>query len=212
VPDNAGETNAPETSAAGWQSCIAAAQQGDREALGEVFQRVRAYLRSRAQQQLDGLLQVKVSPSDVVQETLLEAHRNFATFRGQSRAELVLWLHGILNHRVHTAYRKFRGTDKRNISRETSLYEVCESNQEPILGIDASPSSFAVANEEYRRLEAAIRQLSPRQEQVIRLRNELKLSFDEVAIALSCSADAAQKLWSRAVKQLARRLRSDASD
>ena len=57
-----------------------------------------------------------------------------------------------------------------------------------------------------------LQQLSPRYEQVIRLRNELKLSFAEVAIAMSCSADAAQKLWTRAVKQLSRTLNSDAPD
>ena len=67
-------------------------------------------------------------------------------------------------------------------------------------------------NEEFQRLEEAIQQLPPRYEQVIRLRNELKLSFAEVAVAMSCSPDAAQKLWTRAVKQLSRTLNSDAPD
>ncbi len=160
-----------------------------------------------AHEQLDGRLQVKVSPSDIVQETLLEAHRGFATFRGQSRAELVLWVQGILNHRVQTAYRKYRGTGKRDIARETGLHELSESKQPHELAmINSSPSSHAAANEEQTRLEAALRTLSPRHEQVIRLRNELKLPFSEVAVALSCTEDAAQKLWTRAVKQLSRKL------
>jgi RNA polymerase sigma factor (sigma-70 family) len=69
-----------------------------------------------------------------------------------------------------------------------------------------------MANEEQMRLEAALRQLSPRHEQVIRLRNEPKLSFAEVGIALSCSEDAAQKLWTRAIKQLTQKLDSDERD
>jgi RNA polymerase sigma-70 factor (ECF subfamily) len=185
---------------------------GDREALGQVFERLRAYLQVRAREQLDGRLQVKVSPSDVVQETLLEAHRGFDTFRGATRAELVLWIQGILNHRVQTAYRKYRGASKRNIARETGLHLLDESRRESALAItNSSPSGHAVVNEELRRLEEALTELSPRHEQVIRLRNELKLSFAEVAIALDCSADAAQKLWARAIDQLSRKLNPNAS-
>jgi RNA polymerase sigma-70 factor (ECF subfamily) len=213
VPDKASDISSLETSAAHWEERIAAAQQGSREALGEIFQRLRAYLRARAHEQLDGQLQVKVSPSDIVQETLLEAHRSFATFGGCTRAAFVLWVQGILNHRVQTAYRRYRGTSKRNIARETGLHQLDESNQELKLVIaSSSPSGHAVVNEESKRLEEALKNLSPRYEQVIRLHNELKLSFAEVAIAMSCSADAAQKLWSRAIKQLAQKLNSDASN
>ncbi len=124
----ASELSALGQSAVRWRDRITAAQQGDREAMGEIFQRLRAYLRARAVEQLDEQLQVKVSPSDVVQETLLEAHRGFATFRGGTQAELVVWVQGILNHRVQTAYRKYRGTSKRNIGRETGLHELSGRN------------------------------------------------------------------------------------
>ena len=130
MPSSASETSSREASAAGWEARIALAQQGNREALGEIFERLRAYLRVRAREQLDRQLQVKVSPSDIVQETLLEAHRGFASFRGGTRAELVLWVQGILNHRVQTAYRRYRGTSKRNIARETGLHQLDESSQE----------------------------------------------------------------------------------
>jgi RNA polymerase sigma-70 factor (ECF subfamily) len=213
VPEKTGETSAQDASAAGWEVRIAAAQRGDRDALGAIFERLGAYLRSCAYEQLDGQLQVKVSPSDVVQETLMEAHRGFGTFRGASRAELVVWVQGILNHRVQTAYRRYRGTRKRDIRRETRLHELSESKQPVEMAmIHSSPSGHVMANEEETRLEAALRQLTPRHEQVIRLRNELKLSFTEVGISMNCSEDAAQKLWSRAVKQLSRKLNSDAPD
>ena len=191
------------SSSAQWQRNIASAQVGDREALGELFHRLRGYLKARAQERIDGQLRVKVSPSDVVQETLLEAYRAFDTFRGGSRAELVVWLQGILNHRVKTANRTFRGTSKRNINREVPLWLRDDSAFE--IGVEArhqSPSSNAIEQEERERLAAALSQLSPRHEQVIRLRNELKLSFNEVGTALGCSDDAAQKLWTRAVHRL----------
>ena len=213
MPILGAESGYRDPSADRWEARITDAQNGDREALGEIFQRLRAYLRARAHEQLDGQLQVKVSPSDVVQETLLEAHRAFATFRGGTRGELVVWVQGILNHRVQTAYRRYRGTTKRDLRRETGLHELSEAKQPPeIAMIHSSPSGHAIANEEQSRLEAALRRLSMRHEQVIRLRNELKLSFAEVGIALGCTEDAAQKLWSRAVKQLSRELNSDATD
>jgi DNA-directed RNA polymerase specialized sigma24 family protein len=99
----------------------------------------------------------------VVQETLMEAHRGFATFRGALRGELIVWVQGILNHRVQTAYRRYRGTSKRDIRRETGLHELSESKQPPeIAMIHSSPSGQAMANEELSQLEAALRQLTPR--------------------------------------------------
>jgi RNA polymerase sigma-70 factor (ECF subfamily) len=213
LPARRGESESHEASAAYWQGRIAAAQEGDRRALGEIFEKLRPYLRSRAQEQLDPQLQVKVSPSDVVQETLLEAHRGFAEFRGQSRAELVVWVQGVLNHRIQTAYRKYRGTDKRDLSREVRLQENDESEQRIQLAANqSSPSAEVIVGEERARLEQALQELSPRHEQVIRLRNELGLTFEEVGIALNCSADAARKLWTRAIDRLSRSLNLDSHE
>jgi RNA polymerase sigma-70 factor, ECF subfamily len=207
LPAHGRESDNHEASAAHWQGRIAAAQEGDRHALGEIFEQLRPYLRSRAQEQLDPQLQVKVSPSDVVQETLLEAHRGFAEFHGQSRAEVLVWVQGVLNHRIQTAYRKYRGTGKRDLSREVRLHETEESEQPiQLVANQSSPSAEVIGGEERGRLEQALQELPPRYEQAIRLRNELGLSFQEVGIALNCSADAARKLWTRAIDQLATRL------
>lgn len=194
-----------------WQTRIAAARKGDRAAIGEIFRHLRGSLRLMAQKQLDLQLQVKVSPSDIVQETLLEAYRGLDTFHGATRGELVAWLHGILTHRVLTARRRYRGTSKRDIDCERPLHRADGAPPLMIASSNlSSPSKHAVSNEEQIRLEAALLELSPRQEQVIRLRNELKLSFAEIATVLDCTADASQKLWSRAISQLARKLNSHA--
>jgi DNA-directed RNA polymerase specialized sigma24 family protein len=67
-----------------------------------------------------------------------------------------------------------------------------------------SPSGNMMASEERQRMEQAVRRLSSRNEQAIRLRSDLGLSFAEMGVALSCSANAARKLWARAVKELGR--------
>lgn len=202
-----------DSAASDWQSKITAAQSGDREALGEIFRILRTSLQSMAQGQMDPQLQVKVSSSDIVQETLIEAYRGLGAFHGTTRGELLAWLHGILTHRILTANRRFRGAAKRNLDCERSLTRSEGSQALPLLAHDlSSPSQHAAANEEAAQLEAALRQLPARQEQVIRLRNELRLSFAEIATMLDCSTDAAQKLWSRAISQLARKLNAYAKD
>lgn len=200
------EAACPETSAASWDARVAAAREGDREALGEVLARLGAYLRRRAGDELGAELRVKVSPSDIVQETLLAAHRDFAQFRGTTRGELVAWVQRILQNCVQSAGRRYRGTGKRDLAREVNEAEMPNSRLAELAVGDSTPSGHAVAAEDSARLEAALGELSPREEQVIRLRNELQLSFAEVGVALECSADAAQKLWSRALKRLARHL------
>lgn len=195
-----------ESSPSLWESRIDAARRGDRDAVDELFHELRAYFHRRAEQQLDAHLSVKVSPSDIVQETFLRAFEGIAGFKGTTRGELIAWVQGILRHRLQNANRRFRGTDKRDLAREQSVGSNGGWNVDGALADVKTPSRVIMAHEELQRLETALRSLPPRQELAIRLRNELHLSFDEVAEALDCTNEAAQKLWARAVKRLATKL------
>lgn len=191
-----------------WEAQIEAARRGDREALNSVFDELRGYFRRQAEQRLDVKLSVKASPSDLVQETFLRAYEGIGEFEGKTRGELIAWVHGILRHRLLTAQRQFRGSSKRDLARE-GINSDCEVGVTGCMApSQSSPSRRAIAKEDAERLSAELKQLPERQEQVIRLRNELHLSFDEVAQVMDCTADAAQKLWARAVKQLSSRLKS----
>ncbi len=72
------------------------ARAGNRPALGQLLDRYRPYLMLLARLQIDRRLQGKVEAADLVQETFLEAHRDFAQFRGTTEKELVGWLRQIL--------------------------------------------------------------------------------------------------------------------
>jgi hypothetical protein len=59
-----------------------AARAGSAEALGRLLEGCRAYLLLAANRQLDADLQAKGGPSDLVQETFLEAQKDFPPFQG----------------------------------------------------------------------------------------------------------------------------------
>src|SRR5215468_641981 len=97
-----------------------AGDQGAREAL---FERYRAYLHVLARAQVGRHLQGKCDSSDVVQLTLLEAHRDFAAFQGGTENELLAWLRRILAHNLYNETRRF-AAQQRDMSREVSLDHV----------------------------------------------------------------------------------------
>jgi len=80
----------PSTSTAA--ELIADARKGVSHRLGQLLELHRSFLRLLATARLDRKLRARVCPSDLVQETMLEAIRDFAQFRGQAEAEFLAWL------------------------------------------------------------------------------------------------------------------------
>src|SRR5262245_38117064 len=109
----------PETSpSGGWQHWLEAARHGSPEAVGKLIDGCRQYLLLIADEQVDAALAVKVAPSDLVQETLFKAHREFEQFGGQNEAALLGWLRQILLNTIADANRRYHASDKRALARE----------------------------------------------------------------------------------------------
>ncbi|MHB8969348.1 MAG: sigma factor [Pirellulaceae bacterium] len=83
-------------------------------------ERFRSYLRLLAEMHLDHRLRSKADPSDMVQETLLQAHRAIHQFRGQTDQQMAAWLRQILARKLAHAVRDF-GREKRDLQRERTL-------------------------------------------------------------------------------------------
>src|SRR6188768_875733 len=73
------------------ETLLRAARGGDEQQLGQLLTLYRNYLTILASTQLDARLRRRVSPSDLVQEAMLGAYRDFATFRGTTERELLAW-------------------------------------------------------------------------------------------------------------------------
>src|SRR4029079_14709156 len=80
----------------GANALLERARHGSQGSLGALLQQYRNYLVVLASMQIDKRLQPRVSPSDVVQETMLRAHKNLAQFRGTTEQEFLGWLRQIL--------------------------------------------------------------------------------------------------------------------
>src|SRR5579863_8278393 len=100
---------------------VVEARGGSVAALGQVLELCRHYLLLVANQELDGELRGKEGASDLVQETFLEAHRDFAQFHGATHAELLAWLRRILLNNLSNFRRRYSETDKRQIALELPL-------------------------------------------------------------------------------------------
>jgi RNA polymerase sigma-70 factor (ECF subfamily) len=196
----------------GWESRLQAARDGSREAQAQLLQALQPYLLAVAEDELASDLRPKLAASDVVQNTVWRAWQDFGDFRGQTRAELVGWLRTILCRCAADGARQYRGTAKRDLSRERSLDQMASELGGALADSCTSPSGQAMASEERRRIERAVRHLSSRYEQAIRLRSDLGLSFAEMGVALSCSEDAARMLWVRAMDKLGQELHRDESE
>src|SRR4029077_9886139 len=90
------------------------------ESQGQDLERFRDYLGLLARLQLDPRWQAKLDPSDIVQQTLLQAYQARGQFRGQSVAERAAWLRQILARVLANAVRDLSRA-KRDAGRERSL-------------------------------------------------------------------------------------------
>jgi RNA polymerase sigma-70 factor (ECF subfamily) len=181
-----------------------AARAGSREALGRLLEAARQYLVTIARQELEAELRAKNSPSDLVQETFVEAQRAFGNFQGETEAELLAWLRQLLLHRVGKLRRSFRDTQKRRLTREVALGGDSSSDG-PAAALAAnvlSPSGQAMEHEQDQALQAALARLPEDYRRVIILRYQDQLPFEEIGRLLQRSPDAARKLWARAVEWL----------
>jgi RNA polymerase sigma-70 factor (ECF subfamily) len=197
---------APDPSAFGRdvEAWIREARAGAPAALGQVLDPFRQYLLLVANQELPGELHAKLGPSDLVQQTFLEAQRGFGRFRGASEEELRAWLRRILLNLVANARRHYLGTDKRDVRREVPLDPGADAAAEvPSPGADTdSPSALTRAEEDADQLRRALDGLSETARQVVRWRNYERCSFEEIGRRLGRSAEAARKVWVRAIERL----------
>jgi len=193
---------------AGVADLLRQARGADPHALNRLFETGRGYLHLIARAQVASWLRTKVDASDLVQQTLLEAYRDFGRFRGSSEGEWLAWLRQILLRNAADYVRQYCGTDMRQVGREVPFDGGRDSSAG---GVDPAaagetPSQELLRKERELQVAEALIGLPPDYGEVICLRNLQRLPFDEVARRMGRSRPAVQMLWARAVRALQRAL------
>jgi RNA polymerase sigma-70 factor (ECF subfamily) len=186
---------------------IQAARAGSRDALGSALETYRNYLLLIAERELGDDLRAKGGASDLVQEAFLEAHKDFAQFQGQTEADLRGWLRTLLLNRLSKFARRYRQTQKRGIGSEVPL----DAGQHAGAGLAAAqptPSVMLMVGERAKAVQLALERLPKDHRDVILMRYQEQLTFEEVGRRMGRSADAARKLWWRALVRLQEELES----
>ena len=133
------------------EEMIALAKRDRTGALGQLLELYRNYLSLLARVQIGRRLQGKIDAADAVQETFLEAHRNFPQFRGTTEGEFVAWLRQILGARLSNLVRHYLGTKGRDIRLERAMIqEMGQSSaimNQQLVSAQESPSSHASRRE-----------------------------------------------------------------
>jgi RNA polymerase sigma-70 factor, ECF subfamily len=184
------------------------AREGRREALGALLQSYRNYLMILATTQLDRRLRRRMNPSDLVQEAMLAAHRDFPKFRGGSERELLAWLRQILINCLHHAIEMHLKAKRRDVRCEVSIDQVSAALDRSVMRFvqvlaDPGPSPSAPVRQRERAVALAdqLAKLPPQYRDVIVLRNLQGLSFEEVAERLDRKPGAVRMLWLRAIEK-----------
>jgi RNA polymerase sigma-70 factor (ECF subfamily) len=185
------------------------ARHGDAEPIGHLLELYRNYLTVLATTQFDRRLRRRLSPSDIVQEAMLAAHRDFASFKGDSRRQFLAWLRQILINCLHRAIETHLKTKMRDVRCEISI-EALEAALDrstadlATLFADpaASPGAPLRAQERAVAVANQLARLPARYRDVIIMRNLQGLSFDEIADRLDRNCGAVRMLWLRAMEKL----------
>jgi RNA polymerase sigma-70 factor (ECF subfamily) len=184
------------------------AAEGDRESWGALLERHGDRLRRMVALRLDPRLHGRIAPSDVIQETYLEASARLAEYLRQPNMPFFLWLRFLAGQKLVTLHRHHLGARMRDANREVSLHRgrLPETSSAALaahlLGHDTRPSEAAVRAEMKIRLQEALNAMDPLDREVLALRHFEQLSWGETAQVMGITEGAAGKRYVRALQRL----------
>jgi len=181
------------------------ARQGDTDSRGTLLEMYRQYLRLLARLQFAPCLQGKLSASDLVQETFVQANRAFSRFEGTTESQLTAWLRSILVSQVANQIRRY-SADKRDVGLERRIeVDVALSSvalERSFAKSISTPSQLAARREQAVLLADALAALPADYREVLVQRHLEHRSFQEIARQMGRKIENVKGLWRRAVKRL----------
>lgn len=186
-------------------------REGD-AALADLFAQHRERLRRMVEMRLDNRAAGRVDPSDVLQETFLDASRQLQSYLVELPMPPFLWLRFLTGQRLMATHRHHLGAQKRDAKLEVPLHRAArpqvqsESLSCLLAGRLTTPSRAAARLELQARLQELLESMEPLDREILVLRHFEELSNNEVAEELGISKAAASKRYVRALERFRKTL------
>ena len=165
------------------------AKKGERQAIGQLLEHFRSYLKLIASHEIGSKLGAKLDASDVVQDTFLDAHRYFENFQGESVTQFTAWLRSVMAGVMANYMRRYLGTKARDIRLEKQLAADLDNSaamlSELLVASISSPSQNIMRDEQTVQLAKAMSNLSADYQSVLTLRHIEGLTFPQIATRLN---------------------------
>ncbi|HEX3602255.1 MAG TPA: sigma-70 family RNA polymerase sigma factor, partial [Lacipirellulaceae bacterium] len=184
------------------------AAQGDNQAWESLLSDNRMRLRRMVSLRMDRRLQGRIDPSDVIQESCVEAAQRLREYAKNPSVPFFVWLRWIVGQRLMEQHRRHLGAQGRDASRDVSLYQgnfpeaTTADLAANLLANITTPSQAAIRIEEQRRLQDALDSLDPINREILVLRHFEQLSNGEAAEVLELDKSTASKRYTRALIRL----------
>jgi RNA polymerase sigma-70 factor, ECF subfamily len=185
---------------------IERAECGEHAARQQLLERYRGYLRRMISVRLDRRLAARVDPSDVVQDTLIEAARRLDDYLRERPLPFYGWLRQLAGERLIDTHRRHVTSQRRTIAMEQKAPELPDASADKLiqklLAADTSPSNHLIRKERHERLREALASLPQRDREVVVMRHLEQLSTAEIAAMLEISEPAVKSRLLRALIRL----------
>lgn len=169
------------------------AQQGESDALDELFERYVPFLRRLAHGRVPRWARAGAETADLVQDTLLNVFRRIDHFEPRGNGAMRAYLRQALHHRILNVR---RDAQRRPVTAPLDDLDVCDDTP--------SPLDQFLSDEERARYMLALDELRAEERDAIVGRIELGYSYEQLSVVLDKpSADAARMVVRRAVARLA---------
>jgi RNA polymerase sigma-70 factor (ECF subfamily) len=189
---------------------LARVAEGDSSAADQLLHRHRERLVAMVRLRMDGRLTARFDPSDVVQDSLVEAHHKLPKYAKSQPIPFYLWLRGIAWQRLVHLQRQHLYAKRRSVGREERVPFVSDQSEallaERLVQSATRGSGHVIRKEVRTRVRAAIQKLPDISREIIVLRHLEELSFKEITEVLGLSEAAIYSRYRRAIESLTQSL------
>ncbi len=191
--------------------------QGDRVARDRLLGRHRQRLRNLIALHLDPRIAARIDPSDVVQESLVEANRRLGDYLRDRPLPFYPWLRRLALQRLTDLHRLHLRSKKRSVGREEARLPLLSDDSvqqlaRQLVARGSSPSAGLQRQDLRERLRIALARLAERDREVLILRHLEQLSVKEIAAVLGISEGAVKVRHVRALERLRQVLDEDTGE